>query len=79
MKALEFDAEIDERCRLDIQLPSDTPRGPVKVLILLPELDYDEVGIEWENGIAREWQEDLADERQDIYTLDDGEPVYAGR
>jgi hypothetical protein len=29
----------------------------------------------WMELIAREWEEDLADERQDIYTLDDGEPI----
>ena len=29
----------------------------------------------WETGIAREWRQDLADSRQDIYSLDDGEPV----
>ena len=29
----------------------------------------------WMSGIAREWSDELSDDRQDIYTLDDGEPV----
>ena len=29
----------------------------------------------WVAGIARTWADDLADPRQDIYTLEDGEPV----
>lgn len=28
-------------------------------------------------GVAREWRTELADTREDIYTLDDGEPIHA--
>jgi hypothetical protein len=30
-------------------------------------------------GIAREWADELADERQEIYTPDDGQPVVGSR
>ena len=37
--------------------------------------DEDEAGACWERGVAKEWAEDLADPRQDLYTSDDDEPV----
>lgn len=33
----------------------------------------------WTEGIAREWHDELADPREDIYTLADGEPVDESR
>ena len=33
----------------------------------------------WAAFIAREWQEELADPREDIYTLEDGEPIETVR
>jgi hypothetical protein len=30
----------------------------------------------WEQFVAHEWQDDLSDVRQDIYSLDDGVPVH---
>ena len=77
MKALELIAEVDAQHHLQIVLPASVPLGRVRVIVLTPEADEDEAGGEWMNGIAREWAEDLADSRQDIYTLEDGEPVHA--
>ena len=37
-----------------------------------PEVD---AGDAWMAGVASEWADDLADTRQDVYTLADGEPV----
>jgi hypothetical protein len=48
------------------------------VLVLVPEAEEDEAGL-WMQGVAREWAAELADEREDIYTLEDGEPVDATR
>jgi hypothetical protein len=45
------------------------------VVLIVPELAGDPADHAWETGIAREWRQDLADSRQDIYSLDDGEPV----
>ena len=35
----------------------------------------DEAATAWFEGVAKEWAEELCDSRQDIYTLDDGQPV----
>lgn len=32
---------------------------------------------DWTAAVAREWADELADARQDIYTLADGDPVDA--
>jgi len=37
-------------------------------------LDEDDAGLAWQRGIALEWLEELADSRQDVYTLEDGQP-----
>ena len=79
MRTLELEAEIDDRGHVEFDLPPGTPAGPVRVLLLMPELGDDDGGFSWMAGVANEWREDLADQRQDIYTLDDGEPVLASR
>ena len=77
MKALELIGDIDERHRLLATVPRDLPPGPVRLIVLLPE--EDQTGTHWSLGIAREWSAELADNSQDIYTLDDGLPVNAPR
>jgi hypothetical protein len=37
--------------------------------------DEDEGGTAWTMGVANEWSAELSDTREDIYTLNDGEPV----
>ena len=84
MKALEFVAEVDTQHRLYLELPH-TPAGPVRVLVLVPEPQEpaseaeDTVNAVWMQAITREWQEELADPREDIYTLEDGDPIDAAR
>ena len=63
-KALELAADVDEQRRVPFVLAKD---------------DGDEAAGFWEWGVAREWAAELADEREDIYTLADGEPVQAKR
>jgi hypothetical protein len=77
MKAIELVGDIDERHRLRAAVPKELPAGPVRVIVLLPE--EDEAGNLWGAGLAREWSADLTDSRQDIYTLEDGQPVNAPR
>jgi len=60
-------------------LPRSVRPGQVRVLVLVPEAEEDEASALWMQGIAREWAAELADEREDIYTLEDGEPVDATR
>jgi hypothetical protein len=38
--------------------------------------EEDEAGTAWAMGIANEWSAELSDTREDIYTLNDGEPVH---
>ena len=77
MKALEVTAQIDSQHRLSGQVPPGLPPGRVRVIILVPE--EDEAGEAWERGVAREWATELGDVREDIYTLNDGEPEDAAR
>ncbi len=77
MKAIELIGDVDEQHHLHARVPSELPTGPVRVLLLLPE--EDEAGLSWAGGAAREWAEELADPRQDIYTLEDGQPIDAPR
>ena len=73
MRAIELVGDIDEQHRLRAQVPTDLPAGPVRLIVLLPE--EDEAGIAWAQGVAKEWADDLGDTRQDIYTLQDGQPI----
>jgi hypothetical protein len=40
---------------------------------MLPEEDA--AGSHWAQGVANEWSEELSDERRDIYTMEDGQPL----
>jgi hypothetical protein len=77
MKAIELVGDIDEQHRLQAQVPEELPAGPVRLIVLLP--DEDEGGSAWVQGVTREWSDELQDSRQDIYTLEDGQPVNAPR
>lgn len=94
MKALEFTAEVDMHHRLQLVVPDVLP-GPVRVLVLLPETEQNvpeqnaleqeapeaagEADAVWMRAIAHEWREELSESREDIYTLEDGEPIHAPR
>jgi hypothetical protein len=77
MKAIELVGDIDEQHRLQAHVPAELPVGPVRLIVLLP--DEDDSGSAWASGVAREWTDELRDSRQDLYTLDDGQPVNAPR
>jgi hypothetical protein len=77
MKAVELNGDIDEQHRLRAEVPADFPVGPVRVIVLLPE--EDEAGMAWTQGVGKEWADELGDSRQDIYTLQDGQPIDAPR
>lgn len=77
IKAIEIVGNIDEKHRLQARVPEDLPVGPVRLIVLLP--DEDESGSGWAEDIAKEWADELGDRRQDIYTLEDGQPVNAPR
>ncbi len=75
MKAIELIGDIDNQHRLLAEVPIELPAGPVRLIVFLPE--EDEAGALWGAGAAREWSTDLGDNRQDIYTVDDGQPLDA--
>ena len=77
MNAIELVGDVDERHELRVQVPSEVPAGPVRVIVLVP--DEDDAGSAWQHGVARAWAAELNDSREDIYTLDDGQPAHAPR
>ena len=77
MKAIELVGDIDPQHRLQAQVPADLPAGPVRLIVLVP--DEDDAGTVWSQGVSKEWAEELQDARQDIYTLEDGQPVNGPR
>ena len=74
MGAVTVTGHVDEQHRLSAEVPDSIPPGPVTVSVV-PASEEDDGGDAWMAGIAREWADDLSDPRQDIYTLEDGEPV----
>ncbi len=79
VKTYEVVADVDEERRLAVTLPETAPWGRARVIVMLPEDEDEAASAEWMSGIAREWAEELADEREDLYTLEDGEPVDTPR
>ena len=77
MKPTELIGDIDEQHRLHAQVPTEIPAGQVRLIVFLP--GEDQAGTLWANGVASEWSAELSDPREDIYTLDDGQPVNASR
>lgn len=77
MKALELLGEIDGQHCLRAQVPEGFPAGSVRVIVLMPE--EDQAGFAWAGGISSEWAAELSDPKQDIYSLDDGQPLNAPR
>lgn len=77
MKAIELVGKIDDQHRLRAEVPAEIPAGAVRLIVLIPE--EDDAGNAWAGGIACAWADELADSRQDIYTLNDGQPVHESR
>jgi hypothetical protein len=77
MKVLELQGEIDDHHRLHAEVPQSVPPGSVRVIVLISQ--EDEAGAAWAAGVSSEWSAELLDPAQDIYTLNDGQPVDASR
>ena len=73
MKIIELIGDIDGQHGLHARIPA----GQVRVIVFLA--GKDEAGRLWANGVASEWSAELADPREDIYSLDDDHPVNAAR
>ncbi len=74
MKTVKVLGNVDKSHRLSAQVPSEISPGPVTVLIVRKSVQ-DEDGDEWAAAVAQDWANELNDSREDIYTLNDGEPV----
>jgi hypothetical protein len=73
MKAIDLVGNIDDQHQLKANVPAELPTGPVRLIVFVPE--EQDAGSAWTRAIGREWADELADFREDIYTLDDGQPV----
>lgn len=78
MKTIEVIGHVDENHHLSATVPAEITPGPVKLIFSTGESE-DEAGRAWASAIAREWAPELSDPREDIYTLNDGEPVNGSR
>ncbi len=79
MAAMKVFGQVDQSHRLSAIVPESIEPGPVEILVIRPERDEDDAGAAWAEGIAHEWQAELNDPREDLYTLADGEPVDESR
>ena len=75
MTTIRVVGRVDEEHRLTATVPVAVPTGQVEVVLIVPEGVGDATDVSWEAGVAAEWRADLADTRQDIYSLADGMPV----
>jgi hypothetical protein len=74
MNTFRINGHVDANHQLVARVPESIPVGPVTVL-LVHNSQEDDAGDEWMAGVAHQWADDLSDQRQDIYTRADGEPV----
>lgn len=77
MRTIELIGDIDIQHKLSAIAPAELPIGPVRLMVLVA--DEDDAGTAWAQAIARDWTDELADPAQDIYTLEDGQPIDAAR
>jgi len=73
MRTIELTGYVDENHQLRAEVPLDISPGPVKVIVEVEEEDP----AEWGRAVLRRWAEESDDPREDIYTLEDGEPSDA--
>ncbi|WP_016777734.1 hypothetical protein [Anaerophaga thermohalophila] len=77
MKAIEIKSKTDRQGNLKIDYPVHKSNRKVRVLILLDEEDkLDDEESLWMKSVSHNPAfEYLADESEDIYTVNDGEPL----
>jgi hypothetical protein len=75
MKTIKVIGSVDEQHRLCAEVPATVPPGPVEVVLVVPSDSEEEISREWTEGIAREWAAEWREPREDIYTIEDGQPV----
>jgi hypothetical protein len=80
MRAIEIFGDVDRQRHLSAEVPESLPPGPVRVLVPPPETRASDPAADpWTCAVANEWAEELADTRQDLYTMEDGQPLDGAR
>jgi hypothetical protein len=76
MNPLTIFGHVDQHHQLSASVPLSVPPGPVTIMIV-PSSPADDAEDDWVSVVQESWTDELSDPRQDIYTLDDGEPLDA--
>ena len=74
MIRIELVGTVDEQHQLSLKVPKQIKPGPIKVVLEIPGEEDD-----WAEGVAQAWAGDWSDPREDIYTLQDGDPENVTR
>ena len=69
MSRIELIGNVDDQHRLSLIVPAEVKAGPVKVILEVADEEEDN----WFQGVAAIWAREY-DPREDIYTLQDGDP-----
>jgi hypothetical protein len=75
MTRVEIIGNVDDQHRLNLVVPAQIRVGPVKVILEIAEDGEDD----WGQSVGQIWARDWSDPREDIYTLEDGEPINDAR
>jgi len=62
--------------------PVDWVKGQaviVQAQVAVDAATDEEDALAWTQGIAHEWTSELSDPREDVYTMDDGEPIHGAK
>ncbi len=83
MQTYRVTGQVNAFGQLTATVPSAIGPGEVDLLVFArqsksPASEAEESEA-WLSGVAREWHDDLADPRQDIYALNDGVPTDGTR
>lgn len=73
MVAIETQGRIDREGKLLLDEPLQLRDQPVRVLILVPELD--ESDAEWLQAVSRSPSFDFLREEEEVYSREDGKPL----
>ncbi|MBI3466509.1 MAG: hypothetical protein HY000_26135 [Planctomycetes bacterium] len=63
--------DVDEQHRRSAEVPLTA--APANAPGMVQAVEDDDAGLAWMAGIGREWEAELSDEREDLYSLADGE------
>jgi hypothetical protein len=76
MKAIEITGKIDNKGILTIDRPLKLHNKQVKIIILIPEEEDEMDDALWLQAVSSNPAFDfLEEEEEDIYTIEDGEPI----